>query len=63
MDSQEEVIADYHEMARWALKLFGDKAYFELIERITVADDEHLKFIPFWRGVLKALDEVRKEES
>jgi hypothetical protein len=59
MDSPEKVIPDYDATARAFLGTYGDKAWLIAVEHLT--NEQFLDFAPFWRGVLKALDEVKEE--
>lgn len=62
MDSPEKVIPDNKGVASVMLRYFGDKAWFIVLERITgLQEGESTLYVPFWRGVLKALDEVKEE--
>lgn len=55
-EQQEKVIADYAGIADIMLKVYGDKAWLIAIERITNEEGGKAFYVPFWRGVLKALD-------
>ena len=61
MRSQEEVIPDNKGVAQEMLRQYGDKAWFVVLERISNPDGGEAIYVPFWRGVLKMLDEVKGE--
>ena len=58
---QEEVLADYEGVAHVILRLYGDQAWFILLERITNEEGGKAIYVPFWRGVLKTLDRVKEK--
>jgi hypothetical protein len=59
--TEEAVVPDYTGVAHVMLEHYRDRAWLIVIERITNEDGGGTHYVPFWRGVLKALDRLKGE--